>query len=313
MPTPYPNAELLVETAWLADRLPRQQRDFRIVDMGPAAQYTRAHITGAVHPGPEDRSHYLKDPADPLHILPPEQFADLMARLGISDGTLVVAYDADGGHTAARLWWALNYYGHSEVKLLDGGWNKWLAEHRPATMATTNFKRGTFTAKPRPELLATVDDLKLALKAGVYPSDDEETTPDRRKASGRDVTILDVRALAEYEATDHRGNKRAGRIPGAKHAEWREFVKADPLMTWRSPEELRALLASRGVPATQEVVTYCQAGVRASHGAFTLALMGYPRIRVYDGSMEEWANRKDTPLENEKPGVSAKPKANRKS
>lgn len=294
MPQTYPNPELLVETSWLADRLQRQ--DVRIVDMGPLQQYVRAHIPGAVHPGPADRSHYLKDPADPLHIMPPEQFAALMASLGIGDETLVVAYDADGGHTAARLWWALNYYGHDQVKLLNGGWNKWLLEKRQASMAIPKYKRASFTPRIREHLLATVDQLKASLRTHSFPTPEDG-------GPGLPAVYLDVRSAAEWAGIDHRGNKRAGRLPGAKHAEWRTFVTDDPAMTFRSPAELRSLLESISVTATKEVATYCQAGVRASHGAFTLALMGYPRVRVYDGSMEEWANRRDTPLENEQPGV----------
>ena len=123
MPDPdYVHPQLLAETQWLAERLDRP--DIRIVDMGPRESYERAHIPGAVSIGRGDKANYVKDPGNGLHVMQPEQAAALMSGLGVGPDTLVVAYDSTGGHTAARLWWMLTYYGHTRFKLLNGGINK---------------------------------------------------------------------------------------------------------------------------------------------------------------------------------------------
>ncbi len=231
----YANPDLLIETQWLAERL--QRRDIRIVDMGPYEGYTRAHIPGAVHVGPGERSHYLKDPNDPLHVMPPEAFADLMARLGISNQTLVIAYDADGGHTAARLWWAMAYYGHDACKLLNGGWNKWMLEKRHVSIEMPQYPVARLTPVVRPAALCTVDDV--------------------RDAIGDEGTVLwDVRTDGEWDGTNHRGNRRAGRIPGAVHLEWCELVTSDAARTFKPAAEMRKLLFERGITPNKRVVAY---------------------------------------------------------
>jgi thiosulfate/3-mercaptopyruvate sulfurtransferase len=232
----YINPDLLCETQWLAERMNR--RDLRIVDMGPYEGYARAHIPGAVHVGPGDRSHYLKDPDDPLHVLPPDAFAGLVSRLGIGNDTLVVAYDADGGHTAARLWWALDYYGHPRCKVLNGGFNKWVLEKRPVQIEQPLYPRAKFRPRVREDVLCTVDTLR-----------DELLDRD-------DVVLWDVRSPAEHEGTETRGNKRTGHIPGAKHLEWRELVTADAARTFKPAAEMRQLLWERGITPNKLVVTY---------------------------------------------------------
>ena len=132
----YAHPELLVDTEWLAQHL--DDPTVRIVDCDSPAVYGRAHIPGSLnlsHPMLPEPQHYLKDPGDPLHVLPPDKFARVMGELGIGDDTLVVAYDDYKGRHAARLWWALAFYGHANVKALNGGWSDWLAEGRPVTNA----------------------------------------------------------------------------------------------------------------------------------------------------------------------------------
>jgi thiosulfate/3-mercaptopyruvate sulfurtransferase len=136
---------LLVTTGWLQDHL--TDPNLRIVDIRghviPASEplphyfnhlddYNKSHIPGAVF---VDWVHEITDPADPRHaqIAPPERFSAAMSRAGIGSATFVVTYDDASGMFAARLWWALNYYGHHNVAVLDGGWNKWIAESRPTT------------------------------------------------------------------------------------------------------------------------------------------------------------------------------------
>ena len=270
----YAHPDLLVETQWLAEHL--AEPNVRLVDMGMPDGYLRAHIPGAVHPGPE-RSHWLKDPADPLHVITEGGFRDLMEGWGIGDSTLVVAYDEDGGHQGARLWSVMRHYGHDTCRILDGGWNKWLAELRPTTQSIPQYKRAVFTPKPRKDVFVQAEEMKAL--AG--------------KASAR---LLDVRSQGEWEGTVTRGNRRTGHIPGAAHMEWVEAVTSDGIKAFRPAGEITKRLAAEGVTPEKPVVTYCQGGVRASHTAFVLTLLGYKDVRIYDGSFAEWGNRDDTPI-----------------
>ncbi len=137
----YARPEMLVTTDWLAAHL--QDKDICIVDCDNRDAYRRAHIPGAI----TFRGHqYLKEKEGALHIMGPEQFAEAMGAMGIGDDTPVIAYDSFSGLYAARFWWALNYYGHAQVKVMNGGWDKWLAEGRPVTMAEPRPAKATFTA-----------------------------------------------------------------------------------------------------------------------------------------------------------------------
>jgi 3-mercaptopyruvate sulfurtransferase SseA len=164
----------LVTTAWLHDHL--DDDNMRIVDirghvLPPNAppphyfnhyeDYLVSHIPGAVF---VDWVYEITDPTDLHHarIAPPARFAEVMARRGISDQTFVVAYDDAGSMFAARLWWALNYYGHTRVAVLDGGWNKW-AEGRPVTDALPTIAPAAFTARPQPAWVRTGDQVMARL------------------------------------------------------------------------------------------------------------------------------------------------------
>ena len=230
----YAHPELLADTSWLAEHL--SDPDLRIVDMGVHEGYLRAHIPGSVHPGPE-RSNYIKDPADPVHVMPPDAFAELMARLGIGDDTLVVAYDADGGYTAARLWWVLNHYGNTNCKVLNGGWNKWLAEGRPVSMAIPTYPRSAFNPRATKGRLCKLEHAKGHIGKS-------------------DVALIDVRSDGEWDGTETRGNKRSGHMPGAVHLEWHNYVTDDDLKTLKPAHELRALFEKSGVTHEKLAVTY---------------------------------------------------------
>jgi len=272
MASSYAHPELLVETDWLAAHM--DDPHVRIIDCAPLDAYNRAHIPGAV--ALPVHSH-LKDPANDTLVLPAEQFAALMSRLGVGDDTLVIAYDGDQARQSTRMWWTLTYYGHANVKVLNGGWHKWLLERRPITMRPTQPPPATFTPRVDPRVVCLLDDLKAAI--------------------GRsEIQILDVRSDEEWEGRESRGNKRVGHVPGARHLEWSRLVVDDDSRIFRSAEELRALFASVGLQPDRETITYCQGGVRAAHAMFALKLAGYDRVRNYDGSMKEWANRDDTPL-----------------
>jgi thiosulfate/3-mercaptopyruvate sulfurtransferase len=171
----------------------------------------------------------------------------------------------------------LKYYGHTNAKVLNGGWHRWLTEGRPVTFHATKVEPATFTARPNPDVIADAELLKA------------EHTNDA-------CQVLDSRTDAEWEGTNDRGNKRAGRVPGAKHLEWLNFVAKDDSRKFLSSDELQQMVAEAGFTPEKATITYCQGGIRAAHAAFVLELLGWDNIRVYDGSMRDWANREDTPL-----------------
>jgi thiosulfate/3-mercaptopyruvate sulfurtransferase len=236
--------------------------------------YGAGHIPGAVYCNWADD---LSDPPSPVRwqIASPERFASTMSRLGIGDETRVVAYDAEGGHHAARLWWGLRYYGHDDVAILHGGIQAWLAAGQPLEAGPAPALSARFTPRRRPELRATKQDV-----LGVLGSE-------------RPI-LLDVRRESEYTGAEAR-SARGGHIPGAHHLEWREALTAD----WRlrPRDEVRRLYERRGVHGEASVITYCHAGVRAAFSAFVLSLLGLRDVRVYDGSWEEWGNDPRVPIE----------------
>lgn len=272
--TDYAHPEMLIETEELAARL--NDPKLRIVDGDLFPMYQRAHIPGAVG---NRGHHYFKGKADERFIAPPEEFAALMSKLGIGDDTEVVGYDASGSLYATRLWWSLAYYGHPGARILNGGWNKWLAEGRPITMEEPKIAPATFTPRVADESI---------LASAEYIMENLERS---------DFLVFDVRSDGEWEGTNSRGNKRTGHVPGAVHLEWLNNVQAAlDNRTQKSADEVRAMFEAIGVTPDKEIVTMCQGGVRASQTAATLKMLGYERVRNYDGSALDWANRDDTPL-----------------
>jgi thiosulfate/3-mercaptopyruvate sulfurtransferase len=145
-------------------------------------------------------------------------------------------------------------------------------------MAAATRRSVRFTARSNPAMYATADDVKAAI--------------------GREgVVILDARSDGEWAGNESRSNRRTGRIPGSVHFEWLVNVTDDDVHMMKPPEELRRMYESAGVTPDKEVITLCQGGIRAAQSAATLYLLGFEKVRVYDGSFGEWGNRDDTPLE----------------
>ncbi len=139
----YARPELLAETEWLAEHL--GDANLRIVDCDSPDAYNRAHIPGAVNVG--TNPNVKGEDGASTHVMPPDEVAEFMSGLGIGDDTLVVTYDGRNSVGSARLWWVLNYYGHTNVKVLNGGWCKWLAEGRPVTDRGSSVERASFTPR----------------------------------------------------------------------------------------------------------------------------------------------------------------------
>jgi thiosulfate/3-mercaptopyruvate sulfurtransferase len=267
----YAHPEQLVDTDWVAAHA--GDANVRIVDMRQSG-FGDGHVPGAVALSPVA----IRDAKAPPTFLPTAAvFEAMMAKLGISDATRVVVYDERGGIYAARLWWILNYFGHSNVALMNGGWIKWSAEHRAGSRETPPVPAGQFAAKPQPKWIATASDVVAAVgKPG--------------------VKIVDARTQNEIDGKDLRGIKRGGFIKSSTPVYWEDLL--DPqAKTFKSADEIRALYQDRGVLPSQEVIAYCQVGMRASVDLFALHLIGYDRLRNYYGAWEEWGNREDLPIE----------------
>jgi thiosulfate/3-mercaptopyruvate sulfurtransferase len=272
MTTGYSRPELLVDTAWLAAHA--NDSAIRIVDMRRTG-YAEGHIPGAVLLD-NDAIRVANRP--PTFLPTADELARVMGRLGIANTTRVIVYDDRGGIYAARLWFVLNYLGHANVALLDGGWTKWTAEKREASTAVPPVAATTFTVKPGTVKLATADVVKDAINKA-------------------DVKLVDARTAAEIAGTDLRNIKRGGYIESSVPVYWEDTL--DPtLKTFKPATEIQKLYRDRGVTADNQVITYCQVGMRASHDLFTLALIGHDltKLQNYYGSWEEWGNREDTPI-----------------
>jgi thiosulfate/3-mercaptopyruvate sulfurtransferase len=270
----YSRPELLVDTAWLAQHV--SDGNIRIVDLRPRG-YADGHIPEAVWLD----NNWIRNPKAPPNFLPtPQEFEALMAKLGISNNTRVIAYDERGGIYAARLWWILNYFGHSNVALLDGGWVKWTAEQRPASAAVPAIATATFRVKPGTVKVATADQVKAAIN---NPA----------------MKLIDARTQAEIDGKDLRNIKRGGFIESSVPVYWEDTL--DPATkAFKPAAEIAKLYREKGITASDDVTVYCQVGMRASHDIFTLALIGHDLTRLanYYGAWEEWGNREDTPIKN---------------
>jgi len=268
----YAHPEQLVETDWVAAH--GADANVRIVDMRQSG-YADGHVPGAIYVSPVA----IRDAKAPPTFLPtPAVFEALMASLGVGDATRVIVYDERGGIYAARLWWILNYFGHSNVALMNGGWIKWTAEGRPASRATPELAIGgpRFIGRPQPKWVATSADVVGAIdKQG--------------------VKILDARTAAEIEGKDLRNIRRGGFVPSSIPIYWEDLL--DPQRkTFKSADELKQIYEARGIVPSQEVIAYCQVGMRASVDLFALHLLGYDKLRNYYGAWEEWGNRDDLPI-----------------
>jgi thiosulfate/3-mercaptopyruvate sulfurtransferase len=225
----YAHPEFLTDAAWVSQHL--EDVNIWMVDCDVPDQYTRAHIPGAVFMV----DHYQKDPnTNRVHILGPQTFASLMESLGIGDDTLVVGYDNSRGIYAARLWWALNYYGHTNVKVMNGGWRQWLSQGLPITTTQSQPPTGAkFTPQVNASLMVTTDQLMED-----YQKDD--------------VVVWDVRSRGEYTGEATRGNQRTGHIAGAAHLEWLNLVDDDTHLL-KPAAEMRRLLESHGITPDKRI------------------------------------------------------------
>lgn len=244
-----------------------------LIDVRPAELFATSHLVGAVHLDLWGVS--LIDTSEaPLRAFM-WMIGHLFALRGVTPERPVVVYDTDSGVRAARALWFLDYLGHPNATLLDGGFTAWTAEGRPTTTAVVKPAESRWHGTPDPSKIATWQHV-------------------RDRLGHAETILVDTRSDAEYFGETVRA-KRGGAIPGAVHLEWKRNLSADG--RFKSAEDLRAMYAEAGVLPDREVVTYCQGGYRAAHTYVALRLCGFERIRNYTGSWKEWGDREALPLE----------------
>ena len=195
---------------------------------------------------------------------------------GVSADRPVVLYEETSGTRVARAFWFLEFFGHPDVRVLDGGVRAWTAAGLPLSHQHVAPMPTTWTGTRRTELLATWKDV-------------------HHRLGKNDVAILDTRSDAEYDGTLVRA-ARGGAIPGAIHLEWTQSLGPDG--AFKPAADLKAMFERAGVTPDREVVPYCQGGYRAAHSYLALRLLGFPRVRNYLGSWKEWGDKTELPIEN---------------
>ena len=244
-----------------------------IVDTRPAESFAQGHIPGAIHLDLWGFSLIDTDEAPRRSFL--WMIHHVLEQRGINASRPVVVYEDNSGIRAARVFWFLEYFGHPDVRMLDGGLSAWLDAHLPVTRDAAIPKPVEWKASPRDERAAGWKDVALRL-------------------GDPEAVILDTRSDEEYSGRVTRA-KRGGAIPGAVHVEWTRNLAQDG--AFKPDDQLREMYESAGITPDKEVITYCQGGYRAAHGYLALRLLGYPRVRNYLGSWKEWGDREDLPVE----------------
>ncbi|MDV2686594.1 sulfurtransferase [Alkalihalophilus lindianensis] len=268
----YPNQHLLISVEELAGRL--SDPTLRIIDTRNDG-YEEGHIYGAV----SFDTRTLVDSTHPIegYLIREQPFEELMKELGVRNEDELVIYD-DGLDTAAtRLFYALELYGHNNVRVLNGGYTAWTAAGGAQSTTAPEVKTSDFKAKTSPYIEVEKEYVKSAID-----------NPNK--------VILDVRSRAEYKGEDVRA-KRGGHIPTAVNIEWKEVLK-DGVPFFKMSDDIERMLLQAGVTKDKQVIIYCQKANRASHMYFTLRLMGFDHLRMYEGSWQEWGNDPHTPITN---------------
>jgi thiosulfate/3-mercaptopyruvate sulfurtransferase len=276
----YVHPEVLVETSWVAEHL--NDPTIRIIEADEdVLLYEVGHLPEAV------KLDWHVDVQDPItrDFVNQQALEKLLSSWGISNDTTIVLYGDKNNWYACYSFWLFAMYGHKHIQIMNGGRQKWEAEGRPLTKDVPHLAASTYHAQPMDESIrAFRDDVMSGLK-----------DPNRR--------LIDVRSPQEYTGElihmvsyPQEGAQRGGHIPTAKSIPWATAANADG--TFKSAEELRQIYAGKDVTPDTDVVTYCRIGERSAHTWFVLThLLGYPRVRNYDGSWTEWGNLVKAPIE----------------
>ncbi len=278
----YAHPEVLVDTEWVSKNPPNENRKIVEVDYDPENGYRKGHIKGA------SLIWWKRDINDPVarDIVNKEQFQELMAKNGIKPDTEVIMYGDFNNWFAAFSFWVFKYYGHENIKIMNGGRKKWELENREYTTEEPKIEKTSYSSKePDEKIRSYLDEVKKALVQN-------------------NTVMVDVRSPKEFtgEITappeypmEHA--QRGGHIPGANNIPWATAVN-DADGTFKSVDDLKQIYESKGIASDKDVICYCRIGERSSHSWFVLKyLLGYPNVKNYDGSWTEWGNMIKNPIE----------------
>jgi len=278
--TAYAHPETLVDTEWLS----KHGTDARVrvfeVDVDTTA-YDQGHVAGAI--GLNWRTQLQQHPV--RDVIDTQGLEELLSRSGVTDRTTVVLYGDNNNWFAAWFFWLLKYYGHEDVRLVNGGRAKWIAEGRPLVAAVPAYARAEYRAKtPDASIRALRDQVLERVQSGT-------------------AKVVDVRSPKEYagelvapESLPQEGAQRAGHIPGAQNVPWSTAVAEDG--RFKTVDELRTIYAAKGLGNGAETIAYCRIGERSAHTWFVLRyLLGHQNVRNYDGSWTEWGSLIGAPIE----------------
>ena len=275
----YANPDVLVSTDWVAEHL--ADPNVRIVESDEdVLLYEMGHIPGAIN---LDWHTDLQNQVE-RDFLDKAGFEALLGKNGIANDTTVVFYGDRNNWYATYAYWLFKYYGHPDVRVMNGGRAKWEAEGRPMTREVPTYPEATYTAQePDERIRAYRDDVLRQVKSGA-------------------PALVDVRSLPEYTGEvlhmagyAQEGAQRGGHVLGAKSIPWATAANEDG--TFKSPEQLREIYAGKDITPDKNVIAYCRIGERSSHTWFVLReLLGYPDVRNYDGSWTEWGSMVGVPI-----------------
>lgn len=259
--TSLPLPGLIVTPQWLNQHL--DHPSLRLLDVRDRESYGEGHLPHAVQVDLATLSHTV-DGVDGM-LLPPDRYAAQMGQWGVDASKTVVIYDDNWGMPAARVLWGLVRYGHPNVAILNGGWDRWQEEDRPQTPEPYTPPPAHFVVRPADE--------HVAARAWILQHLDDP-----------DTVLVDTRTAGEFAQ---------GHLPGALQWDWMNGVPVDDWDAVRPADQLRRELQALGITPEKEIVTYCRSGARAAHTYLLLRSLGYPRVRNYDGSWLEWSHYAD--------------------
>jgi thiosulfate/3-mercaptopyruvate sulfurtransferase len=276
----YASQNVLVDADWVEQHLHDPNVRLIEVDVDTSA-YEQGHIPGAIG------FNWKKELQDQIVRAPlsKTQLEELLSQAGVSNDTTVILYGDNNNWFAAWALWLLKYYGHEDVRLLNGGRVKWLADQRETSTNVPSYPSTNYVAKEPVTHIRALRDYVI------------------NRLGQSDVTLVDVRSPGEYSGEllapanlPQEGAQRGGHIPGAANIPWGQAVQEDG--TFKSAEALQALYGGKGVTPDREVIAYCRIGERSAHTWFVLTqLLGYPNVRNYDGSWTEWGSLIGAPIE----------------
>lgn len=282
----YAHPEVLVSTQWVAEQSSSGGPNSKIrlieVDVDTSA-YDQGHVAGAVgwNWQTQLQDNIRRD------LIDKSALEDLLAQSGVSDDTTIILYGDNNNWFAAYAFWQLKYYGHKDVRLMNGGRKKWLEEKRPLTKDAPRITPTTYRA-------ANPDESLRARKEQVFSLIE-------RKGTGH---LVDVRSPDEFTGKIiappgmNETAQRAGHIPTAANVPWSQAANEDG--TFKSADQLKQLYQGKGITPGGEVIAYCRIGERSSHTWFVLKyLLGYDNVKNYDGSWTEWGNLVGAPIDKE--------------